>query len=78
MKICFPKLEQWQKGIVVMDDFKYLTIVEWQNYINTRTYRWVWVSKSLCDIHSVSRQTVRQALMVLEIKYYLAQRQRHL
>jgi hypothetical protein len=35
MKICFPKLEQWQKGIVVMDDFKYLTIVEWaKNYIN--------------------------------------------
>lgn len=70
MKICFPKLEQWQKGIVVMDDFKYLTIVEWaKNYINNENLSpgsRFFSEKDLCDIHSVSRQTVRQALMVLE------------
>ena len=53
-----------------MDDFKYLAIVEWvKNYITDehlspgdRFYS----EKELCDIHNVSRQTVRQALMVLE------------
>lgn len=53
-----------------MDDFKYITIVEWvKDYIKkeqlapgTRFYS----EKELCDIHNVSRQTVRQALMVLE------------
>ena len=53
-----------------MDDFKYMTIVEWvKDYIKkehlvpgTRFYS----EKELCDIHNVSRQTVRQALMVLE------------
>lgn len=53
-----------------MDDFKYMTIVEWvKDYIKkehlapgARFYS----EKELCDIHNVSRQTVRQALMVLE------------
>ncbi len=53
-----------------MDDFKYMTIVEWvKDYIKkehlapgSRFYS----EKELCDIHNVSRQTVRQALMVLE------------
>ncbi len=53
-----------------MDDFKYLMIVDWaKNYIanghlspGERFYS----EKELCDIHNVSRQTVRQALMVLE------------
>ena len=53
-----------------MDDFKYMTIVEWvKEYIKkehlapgARFYS----EKELCDIHNVSRQTVRQALMVLE------------
>lgn len=53
-----------------MDDFKYITIVEWvKDYIKkerlapgVRFYS----EKELCDIHNVSRQTVRQALMVLE------------
>lgn len=54
----------------IMDDFKYLTIVEWaKRYIADEHL----VSgdrfcseKELCDIHGVSRQTVRQALMILE------------
>ena len=53
-----------------MDDFKYMTIVEWvkdcikKEHLapGTRFYS----EKELCDIHNVSRQTVRQALMVLE------------
>ena len=53
-----------------MDDFKYMTIVEWvkESIKNehlapgARFYS----EKELCDIHNVSRQTVRQALMVLE------------
>ncbi len=53
-----------------MDDFKYMTIVEWvKDFIKkehlapgARFYS----EKELCDIHNVSRQTVRQALMVLE------------
>ena len=47
-----------------MDDFKYMTIVEWvKDYIKkehlaagARFYS----EKELCDIHNVSRQTVRQ------------------
>lgn len=53
-----------------MDDFKYMTIVEWVKDLiqkeqltpGARFYS----EKELCDIHNVSRQTVRQALMVLE------------
>ena len=53
-----------------MDDFKYMTIVEWvKEYIkkeNLVTGTRFYSEKELCDIHNVSRQTVRQALMVLE------------
>lgn len=53
-----------------MDDFKYLSIVEWaKNYIKVEKLikgDRFFSEKELCDIHNVSRQTVRQALMVLE------------
>ncbi|MFA5658845.1 MAG: GntR family transcriptional regulator [Oscillospiraceae bacterium] len=53
-----------------MDDFKYLTIVEWvKKYITDERLssgERFYSEKELCDIHNVSRQTVRQALMVLE------------
>ena len=53
-----------------MDDFKYLTIVEWvKSYISDKQLssgERFYSEKELCDIHNVSRQTVRQALMVLE------------
>ncbi len=53
-----------------MDDFKYLTIVEWaKEYIKTNHLHEgakFYSEKELCDIHNVSRQTVRQALMTLE------------
>ena len=53
-----------------MEDYKYLAIVDWiKNYIvsehlqpNDRFLS----EKELCAIHSVSRQTVRQALKCLE------------
>lgn len=53
-----------------MDDFKYLAITEWvKNYIEDERLSpgdKFYSEKELCDIHNVSRQTVRQALMVLE------------
>ena len=53
-----------------MDDYKYLTIVEWvKEYIPSQKLspgeRFL-TEKELCEIHRVSRQTVRQALMRLE------------
>ncbi len=53
-----------------MDDFKYLAIVEWtKDYIvkeHLPPGERFFSEKELCEIHNVSRQTVRQALMVLE------------
>ncbi|HBB72319.1 MAG TPA: GntR family transcriptional regulator [Ruminococcus sp.] len=53
-----------------MEDYKYLTIVEWaKNYIATEKLKpndRFLTEKELCAIHGVSRQTVRQALMRLE------------
>lgn len=53
-----------------MEDFKYLAIVEWaKSQIadeNLAAGERFYSEKELCDIHNVSRQTVRQALMVLE------------
>lgn len=53
-----------------MDDFKYLTIVEWAKKIIdeqglTAGDRF-FSETELCDMHNVSRQTVRQALAVME------------
>lgn len=53
-----------------MDEYKYLAIVEWsKNYIAERKLcaddRFL-SENELCSIHNVSRQTVRQALMLLE------------
>lgn len=57
-------------GVIVMDDFKYLTITEWvKNYIAEEKLSpgdKIYSEKELCDIHNVSRQTVRQALTLLE------------
>ena len=53
-----------------MDDYKYLTIVQWvKNYITAEKLKpgdKFLTEKELCTIHNVSRQTVRQALMRLE------------
>lgn len=53
-----------------MDDFKYMTIVEWVKESIKKEHlapgARFYSEKELCDIHNVSRQTVRQALMVLE------------
>ena len=61
-----------------MGDFKYLSIVEWaKNYINENHMREgdrFLSEKELCDIHGVSRQTVRQALMTLENDNILTKR----
>lgn len=53
-----------------MDNYKYLAIVDWvKNYIAEEKLgpndRFL-TEKQLCTIHNVSRQTVRQALMMLE------------
>ena len=53
-----------------MDNFKYLAIVEWaKEYIKMEGLgpndRFL-TEKQLCEIHNVSRQTVRQAMMRLE------------
>ena len=53
-----------------MEEYKYLTIVEWaKNYITSEQLKpndRFLTEKELCSIHNVSRQTVRQALMRLE------------
>lgn len=53
-----------------MEDYKYMTIVEWtKNYIAANGLKpndRFLTEKDLCEIHNVSRQTVRQALMCLE------------
>ncbi|MBR4555184.1 MAG: GntR family transcriptional regulator [Ruminococcus sp.] len=53
-----------------MDNYKYLSIVEWvKNYIASEKLKpndRFLTEKQLCAIHGVSRQTVRQALMMLE------------
>lgn len=53
-----------------MEDYKYLTIVEWvRDYIASHDMKpndRFFTEKELCEIHKVSRQTVRQALMELE------------
>ncbi len=53
-----------------MEDYKYLAIVEWaKNYIASNGLKprdRFLTEKELCEIHGVSRQTVRQALMCLE------------
>lgn len=53
-----------------MDNYKYLAIVDWvKNYISSENLKpndRFLTEKQLCDIHGVSRQTVRQALMRLE------------
>jgi len=53
-----------------MEDYKYITIVEWaKNYIASKGLKpkdRFLTEKELCEIHNVSRQTVRQALMCLE------------
>ena len=53
-----------------MEDYKYLAIVEWsKNYIDKKGLKpkdRFLTEKELCEIHGVSRQTVRQALMCLE------------
>lgn len=53
-----------------MDNYKYLMIVDWvKEYITSKglkpNERFL-TEKQLCEIHGVSRQTVRQALMLLE------------
>ena len=57
-------------GEVSMDNYKYLAIVDWvKDYIASQKLgpndRFL-TEKQLCEIHNVSRQTVRQALMMLE------------
>lgn len=53
-----------------MEDYKYLSIVEWvKEYIaenNLKPNDRFLTEKELCEIHNVSRQTVRQALLRLE------------
>ena len=61
-----------------MDEFKYLNIVEWaKEYIKTNQLHEgakFYSEKELCDIHGVSRQTVRQALMTLENENIIVRR----
>ena len=53
-----------------MEDYKYLAIVDWvKNYIAAEKLKpndRFLTEKELCEIHNVSRQTVRQALLKLE------------
>ncbi len=53
-----------------MGDYKYSAIVEWaKEYISShelKPHDRFFTEKELCDMHGVSRQTVRQALMQLE------------
>ena len=59
-----------------MDEYKYLAIVEWsKNYIKDNQLKpddRFLSENELCSIHNVSRQTVRQALKVLETENVIA------
>lgn len=61
-----------------MDDFKYMAIVEWVKELirkeNLTPGARFYSENELCDIHNVSRQTVRQALMVLENQNVLSRK----
>lgn len=62
-----------------MNDFKYLAIVEWaKNQIKEKKLSsgdHFYSENELCEIHHVSRQTVRQALTTLENEKILVRRQ---
>lgn len=61
-----------------MEDFKYLAIVEWVKKViadeQLPAGKRFYSENELCDIHGVSRQTVRQALAMLESQNVLWRR----
>ena len=62
-----------------MEDYKYLAIVKWaKEYIASKKLKpndRFLSEKELCEIHGVSRQTVRQALSLLETERLIDRRQ---